>query len=236
MPNKVTIRDVARAAQVSAATVSRHLNKNLALPAATVARIEGAIASLDYRPNLLARNLSLGRSQMIGLVIPDIANPFFAQLASAAEEAAAARGYRVLLCSTQNDLAREVSYLDLLSGHQLDGLIFLTSHGSNPDLQQRLGKHARVVILDEDAEVAGVSKVFVENLEGAYAATEHLLARGHRPSPISAGRPGSSPQGSALRATRPRCATTASSARTNSSTRVPTPRRSASAPQPSCSS
>lgn len=84
----VTIKDVAKAAGLSPAAVSRYLNQDIVLPVESASRIEEAVRTLDYQPNRLARNLSLGSSRMIGLVIPEISNPFFADLASAVEDVA----------------------------------------------------------------------------------------------------------------------------------------------------
>src|SRR4051794_37311439 len=86
------VKDVAALAEVSVTTVSRYLNAGLMLPPATAARIDSAVLQLDYHPNRLARSLSLGRSNTIGLVVPEIANPFFAHLAAAVESAAEAEG------------------------------------------------------------------------------------------------------------------------------------------------
>jgi LacI family transcriptional regulator len=133
-PKTTTIRDVAHAAELSPTSVSRYLNGDIVLPKTSASRIERAVRELNYQPNRLARNLSLGQSKMIGLIIPDISNPFFATLACAVEEVAFKAGYGVLLCNTQNDRNRELSYLQLLSGRQLDGIIFLTSHAEDPEL------------------------------------------------------------------------------------------------------
>lgn len=176
---RITIKDVAKAAKVSPTAVSRYLNHHISLPAQTAGRINQAVSQLGYYPNQLARNLSRGQSRIIGLVTPDIANPFFAQLASAAAEEAAARGFHILLCSTQNDPKREVAYLELLSGRQLDGLVVLTSCAVNDLLGQHIANRDRVVLIDEDADIQDVPKVFVENQQGGYLATEHLIALGH---------------------------------------------------------
>ncbi len=175
----ITIKDVAKAAKVSPTAVSRYLNHHISLPTGTAARINQAVSQLGYYPNQLARNLSRGQSRMIGLVTPDIANPFFAQLASAAAEEAAARGFHILLCSTQNDPKREVAYLELLSGRQLDGLVVLTSCSFGNLLGQHIANRDRVVLIDEDADIQDVPKVFVENQQGGYLATKHLLLHGH---------------------------------------------------------
>ena len=179
-PKTATIRDVALAAELSPTSVSRYLNGDIVLPKASASRIERAVRELNYQPNRLARNLSLGHSKMIGLVIPDISNPFFATLACAVEEVAFAGGYSVLLCNTQNDRDRELSYLHLLSGHQLDGILFLTSHAKDPTLAGILQGNRNVVLIDEDVEGVSAPRIFCENRAGGYLATRHLLDCGHR--------------------------------------------------------
>ena len=179
-PKTATIRDVAQAAELSPTSVSRYLNGGIVLPKASASRIERAVRELNYQPNRLARNLSLGHSKMIGLVIPDISNPFFATVACAVEEVAFSGGYSVLLCNTQNDRARELSYLQLLSSHQLDGILFLTSHPKDPALAEILQGNLNVVLIDEDVDGVSAPRIFCENRTGGYLATRHLLDCGHR--------------------------------------------------------
>ena len=174
-----TIRDVARAAKLSPAAVSRYLNGDMVLPKTSASRIDRAVRELNYQPNRLARNLSLGQSKMIGLIIPDISNPFFATLACAVEEVAFKAGYGVLLCNTQNDRAREFSYLKLLSGRQLDGILFLTNQAENPALAEILARSRNVVLIDEDVPGVSAPRIFSENRTGAYLAACHLLDNGH---------------------------------------------------------
>ena len=175
-----TIRDVARAAKLSPAAVSRYLNGDIVLPKASASRIDRAVRELNYQPNRLARNLSLGQSKMIGLIIPDISNPFFATLACAVEDIAFKAGYGVLLCNTQNDRDREFSYLRLLSSRQLDGILFLTSQAENPALAEILQRNRNVVLIDEDVPGVSAPRIFSENRAGAYLATRHLLENGHK--------------------------------------------------------
>jgi LacI family transcriptional regulator len=174
-----TIRDVAKAAELSVTSVSRYLNGGIVLPRTSASRIERAVQELNYQPNRLARNLSLGKSKMVGLIIPDISNPFFATLACAVEEIAFNAGYGVLLCNTQNDRNRELSYLQLLSGRQLDGTVFLTSHADDPELAKILKGSRNVVLIDEDVPGVSAPRIFSENRKGGYLATRHLLDYGH---------------------------------------------------------
>lgn len=174
------MRDVAAQAGVSSATVSRWLNGSIVLPDVTVSRIRQAIDHLGYQPNPHARRLSLGRSDTIALVVPDIADPFFAALAGAVEATAEARGLGVVLCATLNRTEREVDYLDRLRRNHVDGLLFATNHADDGRLRARIEDQPGVVLLDEDVQGASVPKVFCDNEAGGRLATRHLIEAGHR--------------------------------------------------------
>ncbi len=182
MPERkaATIRDVARRANVSPATVSRFLNGSLHLPEATATRVSTAVAELDYRPNALARNLSLGQSHILGLVVPDIANPFFSELAKSVEAEALAHGYNLILCSTDSDPNRELEYFRQLEAKQLDGILFLTDHSMNDALKGLLLDQGNVVLLDEDVIGTDLPRVLSDNRAGGVLATQHLIGLGHR--------------------------------------------------------
>jgi LacI family transcriptional regulator len=175
-----TIRDVAKAAGVSAGTVSRYLNKTLSLPVTTAEQIERAREALAYRPNLLAQRLSTGSSELIGLATPEIANPFFASLAAAAEEEARKRGYSILITSTNGDPDIECANIDRLDARHVDGLLVLTNRPDDGRIRQRITGRRDVVVLDEDVPGADVARIFVENEQGANQATRFLIASGHR--------------------------------------------------------
>jgi LacI family transcriptional regulator len=165
---------------LSPTSVSRHLNGSINLPEATVRRIEAAIVALRYRPNPHARSLGRGRSDTIGLVIPDIANPFFAKLAAAVEIAADANGLGVMLCSTFNRQARELDYIDRLKKNFVDGLLFATNHADDGALAASINANSGVVLVDEDVIGARGPKVFADNEQGGALAAQCLLAAGHR--------------------------------------------------------
>jgi LacI family transcriptional regulator len=175
-----TIHDVALAAGVSKTTVSRYLNNRIELPPATSARIDAAIAKHDYRPNLLARHLSTGKTDAIGLVVPEIREPFFAELASAVEDEADRHGYTIFISSTRSDRGREIASLNRLRDHHVDGLIMLTNTPDDGSLKKLITRRRNVVLLDEDIPGVNVPKIFVENEKGAYAATRHLIDNGHQ--------------------------------------------------------
>ena len=180
MAKRGTIRDVAKAAAVSATTVSRWLNGSISLPPQTADRLRLAIHQIGYEANPHARRLSLGRADMLALVVPDIANPFFAQLASAIEEAADALGLGVVLYSTLNRPGRELATFDRLRQNYVDGLLFLTNHSDDGALRRCIDNQSAIVLLDEDVPGTHVHKVFADNDGGGQMAARHLIAAGHR--------------------------------------------------------
>ena len=180
MANKrVVLSDVARLAGLSKATVSRYLNNSIVLPQQTTQRIEDAISTLNYRGNSLARRLSKGGSETIGLVLPEISNPFFAELAEAAEAAASAHQYSLVLCVTRNNLEKEVQFIRWLDTRQVDGLLFATNRPDNGALLAELQGQSNIVLIDEDIPGADVPKVFADNVTGGRLAAQ-LIEAGHQ--------------------------------------------------------
>lgn len=182
-----TLSDVAAEAGVSPTAVSRYLNNRIDLPQATRDRIDAAIAKLDYRPNLLARRLSTGKAEAISLVSPDIANPFFAELAAAVEREAHAHGYAIYISSTSGDLDQEADAIRRMADGHVDGLIMMTNRVDDGRLAALLDGRDNVVLLDEAIDGVSVPGVFVENETGAYQATRHLIEKGHRDIAVIAG-------------------------------------------------
>ncbi len=179
-PSKPSLKDVAQRAEVSVATVSRMLNGSLELPEQTRQRIEAAIRALNYQPNPHARRLSRGRSDTIGLVVPDIANPFFAMLVAAVEEAADEQKLALSLYATLNRQGREVAYLELIERNHVDGLIFITNHPDDGSLGDLINRTGNVVVVDEDVPNAHAPKLFCDNEQGGRLAGELLAENGHR--------------------------------------------------------
>lgn len=182
-----TLSEVAEEAGVSPTAVSRYLNNRIELPQATRDRIDAAIAKLNYRPNLLAKRLSTGKTEAISLVTPEIANPFFAELAAAIEAEAQRHGYAVYMSSTQGDRVREIDAIQRLQDQHVDGLIMMTNQPDDGTLAALLKPHHNVVLLDEDIPGVTVPRVFVENEQGTYLGTRHLIEAGHRDIAIMSG-------------------------------------------------
>lgn len=176
-----TRTDVARLAKVSTATVSYVLN-NGPRPVATATRqrVLEAMAALRYRPNALARGLSSRHSKVLGLIVPDNSNPFFAELGLYVEEHAFARGYSVILCNTNLDDRRTAAYINLLVENQVDGVIITTSRLTPDQLDTFIERGIPLVLFDAPGPHPGYVAVSVNEREGARLATRHLVNHGYR--------------------------------------------------------
>lgn len=176
------MRDVAEAAGVSLMTVSRVVNGDPAVTPETAARVERAIRRLGYQRNDMARYLRrTGQgTQAIGLVVDDLANPFFSALARAVEDEARLRQYVVLIGSSNDDLAREREVVRAFCARRVDGLIVVPVGGNHRYLRAQLMAGTKVVCADRPAGNLEVDTVVVDNRNGAHRAVEHLLSHGHR--------------------------------------------------------
>lgn len=177
---QVTVREVAKRANVSISTVSRVLTGNAPVSPELRQRVINAVDELGYRPNALARGLRMRRTAVIGLLIPDISNPFFGQLARIVEEAANRRGYAILLCNSQNSRKRELQYLDLLRSQQVDGVLVVTSGTVGDELAQFF-KMTGAAVLALDRRIPGFDGpwIGVDPYPGVSEAVQHLLELGH---------------------------------------------------------
>jgi LacI family transcriptional regulator len=177
---KVTILDVASASGVSAMTVSRVLNDKGSIRPETRERVEAAIARLGYRPSKVARSLITNKTQTLGMVVPDIGNPFFPEIVAGAEEAAWQSGYSLVLCNTNENPSREKSVLDMLEDARVDGVILASSRLSDDLLHPYLLQHSRVVLVNRYSTAPNVGTVCVEDAHGTMRAVHHLLGTGKK--------------------------------------------------------
>ncbi|MFD1425855.1 LacI family transcriptional regulator [Kroppenstedtia sanguinis] len=175
-----TIRDVAREAGVSVATVSRVLNKKGYVNLETEARVREVIRELDYRPNSVARSLTSRKTGTIAMILPDIMNPFFSELARAVEDTARSREFTVIICNSDDLDVREKSYIQVLHQKYIDGIIFASSTLSEEDLKYMVRHHIPLVVLDRAPGQGGCSVIRSKNAEGAKLAVQHLLDAGCR--------------------------------------------------------
>ncbi|HZS89295.1 MAG TPA: LacI family DNA-binding transcriptional regulator [Chloroflexota bacterium] len=178
----VTLKALARLAGVHPSTVARVLNGD---PQQRVSdEVRGRIVALaeqhGYQPNHLARALRLKRSRVIGTIIPDIANPFFAVLFRGIEDALARQDFSVILANTDDQPAREQRSLDMLRGRQVDGLILATARHHDPAIQALAAEGVPFVLVNRHTDPLLAPAVVPDDYNGAVAAVEHLIALGHR--------------------------------------------------------
>lgn len=174
----VSIKDVARRAGVSPATVSRALGKG-PVSEALRAQVREAVLATGYRPNLAARRLRSQESGTIGLIVADIRNPFFTAVSRAVEDQAFAAGLRVILCNTDEDPVREASYLRLMQEERVTGLIFAPTRAGleHPALRELL---LPMVMIDRAGPAGLCDAVVLDNAAASEALVEHLWAQGYR--------------------------------------------------------
>jgi LacI family transcriptional regulator len=175
-----TIREVAQKAGVSYATVSHVINNTRFVSEETRSRVQLVMAELNYRPNAVARSLRSGRTNSIGLILPDSSNPYFAEIGRAIEEEAFQNGYSIILCNMELDPAKENLYIDVLIKKQVDGIIFVATGDQIPLLSLLKSLNIAAVMIERDLPDVEVDTVMADNRQGGYLATRHLLDLGHR--------------------------------------------------------
>lgn len=178
---KVTIYDVAKRAGVSTATVSKVLNGTGRVGKETISRVERVVEELQYRPNLLASALKKNRTFTIGLLVPDVVNPFASLLVRAVENVAFAYDYSVLACSTDNIPEREKKMVDILMSKRFDGIIIASSEFSSAEAISELKRQdVRAVFVDRVVADSPYPVFATDHYLGSYLITEHLVQLGHR--------------------------------------------------------
>lgn len=178
-PKRVTHKDVAERARVSVATVSYVINNGpRPVSAATKAKVEQAIAELGYYPNELARSLRLQQSTTIGLILPNVTNPVFSEIANELENICTAEGFLVLLCNSNRQHEREERFVHMLRAKQVDGVV-ITPHGEPLALIEPLLR-ARIPVVVLEHDLPKVHCIVIDEMQGGQLATQHLIELGHR--------------------------------------------------------
>ncbi len=176
----VSVRDVAAAASVSVGTVSNVLNRPSKVSPSTVERVQQAIEELGFVRNDAARQLRAGRSRSIGMVVLDVGNPFFAEVARGAEDRAAEAGMTVLLGNSDESAQREGSYLDLFREQRVNGILVTPATEDLSHIVRLRDSGVPVILVDREVELDGIGSVAVDDVQGGYLAVSHLLAQGRR--------------------------------------------------------
>ena len=175
----VTIKDIARRANVSFATVSRALNNKTGVRETTRRKVLQLAKQMSYTPNAIARGLVNKRTQTLGLILPDITNPFYPEVARGIEEGAAASGFSIFLCNTNWESNREAHYLRLLAEQRVDGIILAPIDNEVEALEHRLTGTIPVVYVSNAPVGTQHGFVVIDNILGGFVATEHLIQAGY---------------------------------------------------------
>jgi LacI family transcriptional regulator len=176
----VTIKDVAREAGVSLGTASQAVRGRPGVREATRRRVLDAAARLRYQPSALARGLVTRRTHTIGLLISDIANPFFIRAVRAVEDLAQENGYNLILCNTDEAPAKEAQYLQVLMEKRVDGIVLATTAGRRTAIREIRYRRVPLVLFDRELPGVAADTVKVDGVLGGRLAAEHLLGLGHR--------------------------------------------------------
>jgi LacI family transcriptional regulator len=180
MKANVGIREVAEHAGVSVGTVSNVLNHRATVTPSNLSKVQQSMAELGFVRNDLARQLRMGGGSTIGLVVLNISNPFFADLAHALEAEAEVGGHTVILGSSDQDAGREDRYIDLFEEQRVRGMLIAPLHGVTPRLSQLRSRGMPVILFDSSADPEHFCSVTLDGIAGGYMATNHLIENGRR--------------------------------------------------------
>ncbi|MCT4618237.1 MAG: LacI family transcriptional regulator [Marinisporobacter sp.] len=174
----VTIKDIAKKLGISYTTVSRALNRKPQVNEETMEKIIEEAKKMGYQPNALARGLVKKYTKTLGLIIPDITNPYFPEIARGVEDAARKEGYNVLLCNTNWDQAQEEAYLKILQEKRVDGIIMKAVLDNDENLFHHM--NTPLVLLNSRSHEGNYNYVEIDNVRGGFLAAEHLIQSGYK--------------------------------------------------------
>ncbi len=177
-----TLRDVAEEAEVSITTVSRVINDPDKVKNDTLERVQKAMRLLDYKPSRVAQRLrgTKGKSKLLGLIIPDIQNPFYSNIVRGIEDVAYGNNYAVILCNSDENPNKERFYLNVLRSESVDGVILPPIHQYGKVVEEIIDAGIPVICVDRKFSKESVDTVVVNNEKGAYKAVSHLIDKGHK--------------------------------------------------------
>ncbi|MFC6333410.1 LacI family DNA-binding transcriptional regulator [Paenibacillus septentrionalis] len=183
---QITIYDIARLANVSVATVSRVINGTAPVKHSTRERIEALIQQYQFQPNAMARSLLKKETGIIGIIVPDLTNPFYTEVLSGAEQEALTTGHTFLLTNSVGDYQKESQYLSIMREKRVDGMIFLGGRinlrNGNETLDQELIQHANTiptVLINGTVKGNAITRVATDEYAGTCMAVQHLIDNGH---------------------------------------------------------
>ncbi|HEY0740220.1 MAG TPA: substrate-binding domain-containing protein [Chryseosolibacter sp.] len=180
---KPSINDLARKLNISKTTVSFILNgkaKEKRISDALVLKVNREAAKLGYQPNQFAKSLRTGKTNIIGLMVEDISNPFYASIAKIIEDKVYQNGYKIIYCSTENDTNRAREFLKMFSTLGVDGCIIAPTLGMESDINDMIARGKNIVLFDKTFSSKLADTVIINNRQSMYKAVEHLIKRGFR--------------------------------------------------------
>jgi LacI family transcriptional regulator len=181
------MREVARKADVSIKTVSRVVNEQGEISEDTRQRVLAVINELGYRPNMIARGLVTQRTYTVGLVFPDITNPFFPEVARGVQDVARTRDYNIFLCNSDENPQEELRTLHSLAAQGVDGIIIFPCYETGNNLTNFAEQYRPIVAVNHLVEHANIGMVLTENYQGSKLAVDYLVSKGHRELAMLAG-------------------------------------------------
>src|SRR5690606_38947830 len=183
MKKRILISDIAKALGISVTTVSFILNdkaKEKRISEALTKRVLDYVKKVGYKPNELAKSLRTGKTKILGLIIEDISNPFFANIARYIETKAYSRGYRIIYCSTENNSEKAIEFIQLFRDRHVDGYLITPPVGIQDTVAELIEQGLPVVLFDRYFPELPTDYVIVQNKQGALEATNHLIEQGFK--------------------------------------------------------
>ncbi len=177
---KITIKEIAERAGVSKATVSRVLNNSKPVNPDIRARVMSVIEETNFKPNTVARSLSLKRTHLIGIILPDLSNPVFSRMISGMEASLRDKEYSLLITATDFDVEMKIHHIGLMKEKGVDGLVLVTDHGNQAIYDALLAFEKPAVMIGSDSVVEGVPVVKINNHLAAFEAGQHLVHLNHK--------------------------------------------------------
>ncbi|MBF4692695.1 LacI family DNA-binding transcriptional regulator [Fusibacter ferrireducens] len=177
---KITINEIAKKAGVSKATVSRVLNNSKPVNESLRKRVLQVIEETNFRPNALARGLSLQKTRVIGVIIPDLSNPVFSRIIAGIESYTRAHDYSLMITATDYDISTEIKHINLFRDKGVEGLILLTDD-VNQKLSEVLGDFSKpIIMIGSDCDLEKIPVIKIDNMKAAYEATQYLINLNHK--------------------------------------------------------
>jgi DNA-binding LacI/PurR family transcriptional regulator len=177
---KPTIHSVAQEAGVSISTVSKVIHNTGSISEQTRKKVFQAMNKLNYHPDVAAASLRGKKTKVIGLLVPDISNPFYAEVARSIEDRSRELGFNVMMCNTDNDAEKEKEYLSLLTRQRIDGIVVASAFRSTDLLEGLLEKGIPIALIASEIPKLSIDTVTVDDYKGGYLATSYLLSLGHK--------------------------------------------------------